>query len=545
MAAYVQKATGAFPNGSSGATATATLTGVTAGNSIIAIVRGGSFNYASDPSCSVSDGTSYSLAKTQTGHAGGNVRPLAEIHYLHDVSAGTHTVVATMSAGSFNCYGALDVVEVSGLADAAPDVTAGSFSDSSTDPVTGTTSATSGANGIAIAAVGLLGSGTISLAASGYTNLYEDEAMNPDSVAGSSDYKILSATGAQSASWGTLGSSKPYAGAIAVFLDASPAVTVTDVATDEAITADQTNVVVTGTGFGASQDSGSVTIRQGSTSVTQTIDSWADTSIQFDVVFDSTTDLKYGAATLRVTEDGGAYGEIAITISPPSGRVYTDLLTPNTTAAYRLSALSSDLVAGDQVEGRGLGDTAFPSGHTIETDGTVTLGSGITGTAFEARAWDASDSTWGAWARIDVDPNPITVSPPVASLALTGQVPAVNVSAAQRVSVPAGSLSLTAYAPTVAVASSSQAVVPPVVGLTRTAAGAAIEAVGLVEQVFFYHDPAALNVVIAQSPSAGALVDEGSSVEIRVSVGAESAPAARAGRTIFRIERNRTIFRVG
>lgn len=544
MAAYVQKATGNFSNGGSGATATATLTGVTAGNSIIAIVRGGSFNYASAPSCSVSDGTSYNVAKSQTGDAGSNVRPMAEIHYLHNVSSGTHAVVATMNAGSFNAYGALDVVEVSGLDNAAPDVTAGSFSSSSTTPVTGTTGSTSAADGIAIAALGLLGSGTISLAASGYTNLYEDEAMNPDSVAGSSDYKILSATGAQSAAWGTLGSSKPYAGAIAVFLDAADAVTVTDVDTDETITADQANVVVTGTGFGSSQGAGTVTIRQGSTSVAQTIDSWSDTSIQFDVVFDSTTDLKYGAATLRVTENGGAYGELAITISPQTGYVYTDLLTPNTTSAYRLSA-SLDLAAGDQVRGRGLNGNPFPTGHTIETDATVTLDTGITGTAFEASAWDAGDSTWGSWARIDVDPNPVTVSPPVGALTLSGLAPSVALGNNQRIAVPVGSLTVTAYAPTVAVTTGVQTIVPPVTGLTRTAAQAAIEAAGLVEAPFFYFDSAAVNTVLSQTPAAGTVVEEDSTVEIRVSVGTEaSSLVQRVGRTKFRTVQNRTKFRV-
>lgn len=322
------------------------------------------------------------------------------------------------------------------------------------------------------------------------------------------------------------------------------AVTVSDVDTDETITADQTNVVVTGTGFGSSQGAGTVTIRQGSTSVAQTIDSWFDTSIQFDVVFDSTTDLKYGAATLRVTEDGGAYGELAITISPQTGYVYTDLLTPNTTSAYRLSA-SLDLAAGDQVRGRGLNSNPFPTGHTIETDATVTLDSGVTGTAFEASAWAASDSTWGSWARIDVDPNPITVSPPVGALTLSGLAPSVTLGDNQRIAVPVGSLTVTAYAPTVAITTGVQTVVPPVTGLTRTAAQAAIEAAGLVEAPFFYFDSAAVNTVLSQTPAAGTVVEEDSTVEIRVSVGTEaSSLVQRVGRTKFRTVQNRTKFRV-
>jgi hypothetical protein len=221
MSAFIQKATGRFSNGAtSDATATATLAGVVAGNSIIAVIRGGSYNYASAPTCSVTDGTTFSLSARSQGDAGSNIRPLAEIHFRHAVGAGSHVVIATMSAGAYNAYGDLDVLEVSGLQDTAADVI--SIATDGTDtPDTGTTFVTAQDAEFAIAVVGVLGSGTISLSASGYTNGYVDTNLNADSVGGSSDYKALSVIGTQSANWGVMGAGKPWAAAIATFKDVS------------------------------------------------------------------------------------------------------------------------------------------------------------------------------------------------------------------------------------------------------------------------------------------------------------------------------------
>lgn len=78
---------------------------------------------------------------------------------------------------------------------------------------------------------------------------------------------------------------------------------VTDVDTDEAVGTDQTDVVITGDGFGATQGSGTVELwsdPQGTTQVAQTIDSWSDTSIQIDVVQGA---LSQGTVYVVVTND--------------------------------------------------------------------------------------------------------------------------------------------------------------------------------------------------------------------------------------------------
>lgn len=179
--------------------------------------------------------------------------------------------------------------------------------------------------------------------------------------------------------------------------DTGGSVLITNVDGDNAIRSDQTNVVVTGSGFGASQGSGSVTLRQGTTAVTQTIDSWAATSIQFDtVILQAGADIKHGSATLRVTDTSANTGEQAITVNPPTGQLYVDLTSVATSASQRITAFP-DLVAGDQLWIRGIGDTAAPTGLVVNADATFYFTAGNNPADFEVRVWDSSDSTWGDW----------------------------------------------------------------------------------------------------------------------------------------------------
>ncbi|MCC7126458.1 MAG: hypothetical protein IT178_16530 [Acidobacteria bacterium] len=379
------------------------LTGVTSGNSILVAVSLAVYT-STEPVISVSDGTSYQN-DYEVWFNPATERKKVALFRLHGVSSGSKTITVSFTGpSSANVYGAMRAYEVSGLANSAPDKTM-SATGTSTTPATPSSGTLTQANNFVIGAMMSEKAG-IDLP-SGFTNLYLDDstsAVPPNSH----DYKNVSSTSSLSVAWGTLSSSGDWAAVAAVYKDAS-SVSVTDVDTDETITADQTNVVVTGTGFGSSQGAGTVTIRQGSTSVAQTIDSWFDTSIQFDVVFDSTTDLKYGAATLRVTNDDADFGEIAITINPPSGTVYANLSTPNTTSAYRISA-SGDLVAGDQLRARGVGATAFPAGHTLNADATVTVAPATAAVDIEVSAWDASDSTWGAYATQSLATYPVGVT---------------------------------------------------------------------------------------------------------------------------------------
>ncbi len=178
---------------------------------------------------------------------------------------------------------------------------------------------------------------------------------------------------------------------------------ITDVDTDESITATQTNVVITGTGF----SSATVEIRQGATEVAQSIDSQSATSIQFDVVFDSgSPDLKYGSATIAVINGDTSEDTEAITIAAPTGKNYVTLTSIESVADNRITA-AGDLEIGDQLEwsnvvGGAIGDV------TINADGTFDCDEAVT--SFDVRAWDADDSTWGAIATQSVGDE---VVPPV------------------------------------------------------------------------------------------------------------------------------------
>lgn len=123
----------------------------------------------------------------------------------------------------------------------------------------------------------------------------------------------------------------PNSAATATIADAttesgcSGAPTITDVDTDEIVTATQTNVVITGTTFCAAQGTGSVTLRQNGNSKTLSVDSWSDTSIQVDmsgVGMGVANGLLYGSMDLRVTNDDAQSDDQAITTNPPSGTQY-------------------------------------------------------------------------------------------------------------------------------------------------------------------------------------------------------------------------------
>lgn len=174
-------------------------------------------------------------------------------------------------------------------------------------------------------------------------------------------------------------------------------VSISDVDSDEIIAVDQTNIVINGGGFGASQGTGSVTLRQGGVSVAQTVNTWADTQIQFDmVVLASGADIKNGAAYIRVTNNSAVYSELEVFVKPRSDQFYTDLTSVATSASERIVAVP-DLAAGDQLWIRGEGDVAAPTGLVVNPDASFYFEDGTTPATFEVRVWDSSDSTWGDW----------------------------------------------------------------------------------------------------------------------------------------------------
>lgn len=197
------------------------------------------------------------------------------------------------------------------------------------------------------------------------------------------------ATGGISTTFALTGNTASYGSAhIRIPVATAAAPVVTDVDTDESITSTQTNVVITGTGF----NTATVVIRQGANTVSQSIDSQTATSIQFDVVFDSgSPDLKYGAATLAVINGDAQEGTIAITIAPPSGKAFVNVLAPHASAPNRITA--TGLASGDQIEALNAQGGAITD-LTLNADGTFDYDDALT--AFDARVWDSSDSTWGS-----------------------------------------------------------------------------------------------------------------------------------------------------
>lgn len=137
------------------------------------------------------------------------------------------------------------------------------------------------------------------------------------------------------------------------------------------------SLTITGTAFSASQGSGDVKIN----GVVQTVTSWSDTSIVVTIVLGTN---KFGAAYTVVVRDNAltasnSYAGITGLLPANSGLSYIDLTTPNTTSAYRITAVG-DLASGDQLEYENKSGTV-----TVAADGTFSVGPGTS--SFSCRLW--------------------------------------------------------------------------------------------------------------------------------------------------------------
>lgn len=162
---------------------------------------------------------------------------------------------------------------------------------------------------------------------------------------------------------------------------AGGAVSITDIDTDESITYSQTNVVITGTGFGASQGAGSVQLRcADSINVTQTsIDSWSDTSIQFDV---TQGECQFGDINVRVTNNSAQTDDQPVVFTVPSGEWYINVTDAPDTLVIdangvpnRLYGTGTDIANGDQIHVKrtgGSGNVTLNSNASFTVDDTVT-----------------------------------------------------------------------------------------------------------------------------------------------------------------------------
>ncbi|MCK2149518.1 AsmA family protein [Marinobacter alexandrii] len=179
----------------------------------------------------------------------------------------------------------------------------------------------------------------------------------------------------------------PNLQAAPTLVNATTAVAGPSIATSPATAFPGQSRTVTGSGFGATQGTGGVTIG----GVAQTVTAWSDTSISFTTVLGNNS---YGTGkTLQVTEGGG--GTVTATIElvadTAAGFGVVTMNSPNTTDQSSVAYQTTAVVAtGDQFEWE---DINALGGLVVDAQGFVTVN---TEGSFRGRFWDATDSTWGA-----------------------------------------------------------------------------------------------------------------------------------------------------
>lgn len=193
------------------------------------------------------------------------------------------------------------------------------------------------------------------------------------------------------------------------------------------------SITITGTGFGATQGTGGVTLN----GVAQTVTAWSDTSITFTTVQGNT---KYATGyTLEVTTDGAqtASDTIELIVEPGTGG-YVDVVDPavadTSSLAYQFETAGGDPVAtGDQCEWRYTGVGGDPTSMTVQAD---TLVSSLDQEGdVDVRFWDATDSTWGSWTELSASATDTTPDQFDLGANVTGAEPGATV---QRTFVLAG-----------------------------------------------------------------------------------------------------------
>ncbi len=196
-------------------TASVTLTGVVAGNSIIVLVSHANYDF-DGAGCSVSDGTAYSLAVRQS-FANAST---AEIFYLHNVASGSHTITATALFGTAgNSNGQMVAIEVENLLNAAPDKITSATAESNA-PATGSSGTLTQVHNF-VATILMddypaenFAGGTWPMAT--YTSVIND--LTGAEVPTAAGYKVVAATTAVSADLGGITSALAnWAAALAVF----------------------------------------------------------------------------------------------------------------------------------------------------------------------------------------------------------------------------------------------------------------------------------------------------------------------------------------
>jgi len=163
------------------------------------------------------------------------------------------------------------------------------------------------------------------------------------------------------------------------------------------------SAVITGTSFGATQGSGTVTLG----GVTQTVTAWADTSITVTV---TQAGLKYGSHDLIVTDDSAvASSALSTTLSPEATLTFIDVVNPVSDSTSLFFGASPAVATGDQVESPLLTDQGKVL--TVAANGTfVVSDAGNTLQTFSIRVWDDTDSTWSSAAVATINDTVVATS---------------------------------------------------------------------------------------------------------------------------------------
>ena len=200
----VQSVSGQWPNGSN---MTLSLTGVTANNSILVASMVQVFQVSGTPTVSVTDGTGYTDLFQNTTVSITSYHAIVDFALLQNVSAGTHSIVCTTSAGNTNGYGYSVAVEIANLVNPCFDVSVQNNGTSANSIVTGTSAVPQFANEISFAAFAMYNN-TLNITPSepsGYTNLVINGNHSTNICSCSLDYLTpLGSTSPLSATWGSV-----------------------------------------------------------------------------------------------------------------------------------------------------------------------------------------------------------------------------------------------------------------------------------------------------------------------------------------------------
>lgn len=193
----VQQSYNIDDSGTGYATFATTITGVTAGNTLVAFV-GHADDNVDDATSGVATNNGSPTAFTQSGGEARNsgASQSSTVWYLENVSSGSHTVTATMAGGSLQ-YCRIRVIEVSGLATSSSLEASTEATATTGSPSSGASGSTTSANcfviGFAQNAFESSPGSTVS-AGSGYTLSGSNDMMTIE-------YKSVSSTGTQTATF--------------------------------------------------------------------------------------------------------------------------------------------------------------------------------------------------------------------------------------------------------------------------------------------------------------------------------------------------------